>query len=263
MSFWKSWFGRKSVDLVDSGKKPPYLEAKIEEWVDRLKPLARDAWLPETVVHQAEHSSHTKFGGLPYLTQESPWPQCPNCGDHMQLFLQFNLQDHPTKPEEGIIQLFYCTHSDPHCESDLEAFFPFSAAVVCRRVEYKGESLQVTPQIEELFEEKRLNRWEHILDYPTAEEYDDLGLEQMDDEVGEWLYENGYAATSGDKLGGWPLWIQGVEYPHNPQTGEVMQLLFQLDSEVNLPFMFGDSGVGHLTVSPNDEKLMAFGWACY
>ncbi|MFK7971974.1 MAG: DUF1963 domain-containing protein, partial [Bacteroidia bacterium] len=69
-------------------------------------------------------------------------------------------------------------------------------------------------------------------------------------------------AITGDKLFGWPYWVQSQEYPFDRKTESRMELLFQFDSEVNLPFMFGDAGIGHLTQSPDNKDELGFGWAC-
>ncbi|HEY7328275.1 MAG TPA: DUF1963 domain-containing protein [Gemmataceae bacterium] len=53
-----------------------------------------------------------------------------------------------------------------------------------------------------------------------------------------------------DKLAGWPYWIQNVEYPSCPRCGQQMIHVFQVDSEDNIPFMFGDSGCGNITQCP-------------
>jgi uncharacterized protein YwqG len=42
-----------------------------------------------------------------------------------------------------------------------------------------------------------------------------------------------------------------------------MRMVFQLDSEKSLPFMFGDAGIGHVTQCPDHLEVVAFGWACY
>jgi uncharacterized protein YwqG len=57
--------------------------------------------------------------------------------------------------------------------------------------------------------------------------------------------------------------VQGVEYPHCPECGEAMQLVFQLDSEDNIDYMFGDSGCAHVTQCKNHPHQLALGWACY
>jgi uncharacterized protein YwqG len=49
-------------------------------------------------------------------------------------------------------------------------------------------------------------------------------------------------AAAGDKLGGWPNWMQGVDYPQCTKCNKSLVYLFQIDSEDNLPDMFGDSG---------------------
>lgn len=41
------------------------------------------------------------------------------------------------------------------------------------------------------------------------------------------------------------------------------ELLFQVDSDVHIPFMFGDAGIGHITQNPDDANEVAFAWACY
>jgi len=41
-----------------------------------------------------------------------------------------------------------------------------------------------------------------------------------------------------------------------------MELLFQIGGSENIPYMFGDAGIGHITQSPDNENELAFGWAC-
>jgi hypothetical protein len=66
----------------------------------------------------------------------------------------------------------------------------------------------------------------------------------------------------GDKLAGWPAWIQNVEYPSCPRCGRRMVHVFQVNSEDHIPFMFGDAGCGHITQCPEHKEVVAFGWAC-
>ena len=69
-------------------------------------------------------------------------------------------------------------------------------------------------------------------------------------------------AADRDKLGGWPFWVQGAEYPSCHVCGEQMEVLFQLDSEDHVPFMFGDAGIGHISMCRSHPEVVAFGWAC-
>jgi uncharacterized protein YwqG len=89
----------------------------------------------------------------------------------------------------------------------------------------------------------------------------ELGINLSDDEF-ERLYELEIEPKSGDKLAGWPLWIQGVEYPSCPICQAEMSLVFQIDSEDNVPYMFGDVGCGHITQCREHKEQLAFAWAC-
>lgn len=53
-----------------------------------------------------------------------------------------------------------------------------------------------------------------------------------------------------------------MEYPNCLICGERMRLVFQVDSNDNLPFMFGDLGCGHITQCKYHKNQVAFGWAC-
>jgi uncharacterized protein YwqG len=41
-----------------------------------------------------------------------------------------------------------------------------------------------------------------------------------------------------------------------------MALVFQLDSNDNLDFMFGDAGVAHVMQCPQHPDVVALAWAC-
>ena len=70
------------------------------------------------------------------------------------------------------------------------------------------------------------------------------------------------SAANKDKLGGWPAWIQCVEYPQCPKCQSEMEYFVQIDSEDNLPHMFGDVGCGHISFCRNHPEVIAFTWAC-
>ena len=44
--------------------------------------------------------------------------------------------------------------------------------------------------------------------------------------------------------------------------GDAMHELFQLDSQGNVPLMFGDMGTGHLFQCDAHRSRVAFTWAC-
>ena len=102
--------------------------------------------------------------------------------------------------------------------------------------------------------------WTKSPDYPNWEELNLLG-NALTDEEADTMGEQDFPRTR-DKLLGWPAWIQGVEYPSCPECEQPMEFLFQVDSEQNLPYMFGDAGIGHITQCSIHKHRLAFGWAC-
>lgn len=267
MSFLKKLFGvKKQVNspVEQESHSQEEIEKAFNDTIKKLNEFKKTAYIPITESNKASFSDKSKLGGLPYLRDENDWPVCPNCKKNMQLFVQLNLNELPTQKGDGLAQLFYCTNSEPLCESDMEAFFPFSRSVECRIIETESDSAQIEPRIDELFEEKQITGWTPKDDYPHFEEYEHLGIElELEDDVYELMEERDIGLPIGqDKLFGWPYWVQSVEYPFDRKTETQMELLFQLASEDNLPYMFGDAGIGHLTQSPDNKEELGFAWAC-
>lgn len=234
----------------------------VERLYQELKPFERTAYIPTVEETAPTFSADSKIGGYPYLRSQEDWPTCPNCGNHLQLFLQLDMSNLPEQPQEGLLQFFFCTNRKLHCAEIFDSFLPYSQAHSTRLITPEGPSAYITPQIDELFPERRIINWEARIDYPHYVELDQLGInaswrvyEQME------KMDKGKCLT-GDKLFGWPHWVQGPEYPQDRETGTSMNMVFQLDSEINLPYMFGDLGIGHLTQSPDRPEELAFGWAC-
>jgi uncharacterized protein YwqG len=228
-----------------------------------LIPYKRKAWKPLTAEGDSLRTS-SKFSGTPWLAKGEPYPECQNCGKPMQLFLQLNLKDLPGpllgQFGEGLLQMFYCIGPDSNCEANCQAFFPFAKSTLLRVIEPAGEAEEIDEALlADHFPAKTITGWQEHDDYPNWEECRELGLELTDAELG--AVEEDFP-VSGDKLGGWPHWIQAVEYPDCPVCGETMGLVFQLDSEDNLPYMFGDVGCGHITQCKTHKEQVAFGWAC-
>lgn len=248
---------KNKVDQTGTNKR-------LDNLLKILAPFKRQAYIPKTVEVNSTFSPTSKIGGLPYLRSKEDWPVCPNCQNHMQLFLQLNMEELPAENSPGLVQLFYCITNDPLCESDQNGYMPFSKNSIGRKIQVDGPSEIIKPSINELFPERKITSWQAKDDYPHYEEYSHLGINlELDDELFDLMHQHKIGKPlPGDKLYGWPYWIQGKENPSDRQTGTMMELLFQLDSEVNLPFMFGDMGVGHLTESPDNKEELAFGWAC-
>jgi hypothetical protein len=238
---------------------------------------ARPAWKPICVDGRAV-GAH--FGGSPLLTESERWPVCKGCDQPMQFFLQLALAELPhafTARGSGVLQLFYCSRDDGDCET----WRPFSGTHLVRLLRGPA-SVGSHPAGLVPFPVRSIRRWSELVDYPHPEEHEKLGLTYKYDfpnnrvsvscdELGAALRdldidadvaETLAVAEMGDKLGGWPSWVQSVEYPDCPQCGRRMELVFQLDSEDNIPHMFGDAGCGHITQCPDHADVLAFGWAC-
>lgn len=109
------------------------------------------------------------------------------------------------------------------------------------------------------FPPPRIVGWTEQEDYPSYVELDDPSI-HLDEPQRDVLLES--FPRAGEKLLGWPLWIQDVEYPDCRICGTRMEMLFQIDSEQNLPYTFGDAGTGHITQCPAHSRELAFARAC-
>ncbi len=238
---------------------------ELERLKQNLSSVRRSAWKP--IVQESDGAlTASKFAGTPWLGVNEEWPICPNCKKAMQHFLQLNLDELPEslvgKFGTGLLQFFYCTSSEPLCDDDCDGWEPFAEMKVVRIVQPSPRSAEVNiPEIENLLPAKLIVGWEEIDDYPTKQEREMYGI-TIDDEEADFLYENKIITTK-DKLGGWPGWIQPLEYPNCPTCNQPMnQFIFQIDSEDNVPYMWGDMGVGYLFQCPNHKEQLAFLWQC-
>jgi uncharacterized protein YwqG len=228
----------------------------------RLKAFERICWNPITEEGDGAITG-SKFGGVPYLRSDEEWPTCLNCSKPMQLFLQLNPLSLPYSKRglwgDGLLQFFYCTTSEPLCEVDGQTWAPFSECTKLRVAQINGEGLELEVEpVNDPFPTRQIIGWEAADDFPGME-LEELGHAFEIDPSDDYF---DLFPRSGDKLLGWPLWIQGVEYPNCPICDRQMQLLFQIDSNDNLPYMFGDAGIGHISHCPEHLQELGFGWAC-
>jgi hypothetical protein len=257
MGILKKLFGKTSASST------PTVNWEDTSLGEKLAPFRRNAWLPKTRDGDCAKAG-SKFSGLALIPEGDEWPRCGNCERPMQLFLQLNANDIPEEAQSllssGILQLFYCTSSDPQCDVECEAFFPFSKAHLARIVEDGACEEIVESPVADTFPARSIVGWSSVVDVPNWEESEHLGVEFESDEA-DTLADTSIPAD-GEKLGGWPMWIQGVEYPSCPKCSETMDFLFQIDSERNIPFMLGDAGIGHVTRCKAHPEILTFGWAC-
>jgi uncharacterized protein YwqG len=240
-------------------------DLKLEPLKQKLSHLRRSAWKP--IVREGDGAlTSSKFAGTPWLNASELWLVCPNCNKPMQLFLQLNLDELPEalkgKFGRGLLQFFYCTNYEPHCDCDCCGWEPFSNIKIVRIVQ--PSNLKVKVEISEpdkSFPAKLIEDWEEVDDYPDFQTVETCET-TINEEESNILLENNITVT-GDKLAGWPEWVQYPEYPDCPTCHQPMkQFVFQIDSEDNLPYMWGDVGVGYVLQCSIHKEQLAFLWQC-
>lgn len=260
----KHWLNRQPDQNIPEPPDPVSIDAVLR----KVEVYKRSTWMP--VVDEEEQALlASKIGGQAYIPEEEAHPVCPNCKKALTLFLQLNPQDLPEGSDldlepDKLIQLFYCTSQQPHCEVECEAYFPFSKSVLARSLPLPSSTPAVPkPSAGRQFEEKLITDWVRYDDYPDWHEMQSGGAQLTEPEIEALENSESGIPKAADKLSGWPYWIQGVEYPSCPECGIQMQMIFQLDSDHHLPYMFGDSGIAHLHQCRLHKNILAFGWAGY
>lgn len=230
-----------------------------------LQSHIRPCWKP--VTSEADDTAEgSKFSGTVAASPDGVWPACGRCSEPLDLFVQLDSRDLPeefgTPYGDGVLQLFYCTNSDSECTYADYAWRPFGESSFgrvlsiddCRAAARRASDPNAGPA-------RAISGWKRDTDFPSDQDADELGV-QMTDEQWEDLYSQEYP-RGGDKLGGWPAWVQSIEKPDCPDCGRPMDYVLQIDSEDNLDFMFGDLGCGHIHVCPVHPDRVGFGWACH
>jgi hypothetical protein len=188
----------------------------------------------------------------------------------MPLLLQLDLGKAPEDDDrvwgEGLLQLFYCTNPDAPC-NDLGG--NRLARIV--RPE-RGGAAAKAPKIKKAPPPRRITGWAVAAEVPSWHELKALKLKSLPKDVraGGFSYDDGrdgdevgkmeLDAQLGDKLGGWPRWIQSRDVPRCPTCRSEMRLLFQLDENNNLEIEWGDAGCSYLFQCPEHPEQLDFAW---
>ncbi|MFK8032205.1 MAG: DUF1963 domain-containing protein [Gammaproteobacteria bacterium] len=253
---------------------PDDINTVFESWCEAH---SKPAWLPSTSDTQ---ESTSFFGGSPEFSSSSEWPCCDGCKKPMLFFMQLDLSTLPAEYSEatgtGFVQLYHCDSGDGMCES----YLPFAKA---NEVRFFNHGVNITTPVElETLRKKSIVSWSQHTETPHPEEHETYGISydydfaqrlvtikckdpalviedlDIDIEVAEIIS----TSQPGDKLGGWSYWVQSAEYPKCPKCQSLMDVVMQIDSEINLDYMFGDSGVGHISRCKQHPDIFGFGWAC-
>jgi ankyrin repeat protein len=254
------------LDEAAPGKKKeatPYARAR-----QLLQPLARPAFTFSWHGPVRESGpADSKRGGLPGLLEGERWP-CTPSGQPMAFVLQLDLDEvraaRGLELGSGVLQLFYSVEESP--------WGPFSPEGLVRIVpkqalrapgevpaklgrepsRYSSGLLPERPlRVQEAasrcaedfpFREAGTKKWHrYALDLPV----DSDALARL--------------CRDGNKVGGYPKWIQDPEYPADPKTGrELSRLLLQLEPDPVGELTWGDNGYLYVLQCPEEPTLVTF-----
>jgi uncharacterized protein YwqG len=233
----------------------------------KVEELARKTYIP-VISDSTQNQSFTesKFGGKPFIHEPKyPWPIC-ECGDKQNFFLQLNSDTMPASLKvnenyfDGLLQMFYCIKC-----SNYEPFSKTQNLRLVKKVDLNNsQTIDGSNQDVDEFPFKRISDWTEEIDYVHQTEL----VEDVDESIQgnydalDYISEN-YKTKAGEKFLGWPDWVQGVEYPNCRVCNNRMRFLFQVDSEYNIPFMWGDVGCGHISQCEQHKDEITFTWACH
>ncbi|SEG48823.1 Ankyrin repeat [Thermomonospora echinospora] len=216
----------------------------------KLADQARTAWTPRLSTAAAP-GDPSCFGGLPWLRQGEEWPCCARCQAPLTFVVQVDLGRTPKAAREifgeGLLQLFHCTTCMPSAVTDIRQV---------RVIDPAGTAVpDAVPDKAEIFPARPIVGWGHaVKDYPYRDGDESVLLPE----------ERGAAFRlnrQGDKLGGWPNWVQDANYPTCPQGAphRMTQLVLQICSGEGVPHTWGDNGLGFVVRCPKHRRV-GFDW---
>jgi ankyrin repeat protein len=227
---------RDVVRLLGSAAAPARSAAAIRSAV-RAKLERRDTWTPALL--GGEYAGRpSRFGGTPWRRPGEAWPACGRCARPMTFFVQIDLATAPTALRQpGMLQVFRCTN----CST-------FHADQLVRI----ADDLSPAPATE-TFPARSVLRWHRaVADYPRNE----VPLDAPEEAAAAQQLNR-----RGEKLGGWPAWVQDPAYPDCPNGDHPMsRLLLQLDSGQAVPYRWGDNGVAYVLQCPRHLSAVTLVW---
>jgi len=214
----------------------------------KLADQARDSWTPRLGTAAAP-GDPSCFGGLPLLREAEEWPCCAHCQAPLTFVVQVDLGRTPKAAREvfgaGLLQLFHCKA----CMSDTDTR-------QVRVIDPAGTAVpDAVPDKAELFPARPIVGWGRaVKDFPYRDG-DDSGLLLEEREAMFRLNRQG------DKLGGWPNWVQDADYPPCPDGAphRMTQPVLQICSGQGVPHTWGDNGLGFVVRCP-EHRRVGFVW---
>jgi ankyrin repeat protein len=236
--------------LARAGLDAPTPAEQRAAMLESLAGHRRDTWIPvrgdRALVDVPEDLSW--FGGLPLLAGGETWPLCAGCPAALTFFAQVDLAVVPDAGQgvgaDRLLQFFYCLKCEPS--------HAFDDGALVRLVDPAGRTVAAeSPEGVAVFPPRPVLDWIPLDDYP----YREGPLSPAEATLAFELNQQG------DKVGGWPNWVQDPDYPQCPQGDHQMRrLALQIDSHSGVPHMWGDNGVGLILQCHEHPRQLAFCW---
>lgn len=269
-------------------KKPVFRPVETEEFIQRtndwLDGLKRPAWIP--IVSDGDSGvTASKFSGVPWLADDEEWPTCGECNNSLHLLLQLNLDNLPKELGEnfgsGLLQFFFCTRDDCLPSGFGSECSPTALLRIVQPVEKKlGTTVpRFNDDNPRAFSAKTIRGWRKQDDRPTNKEYEESAVNVtnwFDRGIDQWLqvthaplaikgdvayddFKQLHDCYEGDKLAGWPCWVQGRAYPRCSICDQPMRThLFTITFGNNLSYSPGDGDKCYIFQCSNHKNVLAF-----
>lgn len=247
----------------------PEAHAAADQLTKRIAHTRRPAYDPVVAEGEGE-GPVSKFGGHPWLAKGKPWPRCGGCKTHMHFFAQVDVK---TLPKDvgargtGLIQVFMCIAGERKPDECYGTWEHGSSAAAVRLMPTDGPGANAaTPSDRRVWPARHVVSWKEMDDYPDLHDFERAGLEESEELSNLWFKAidspRAPLPRGGDKVGGWPSWVQGPDCGTCRECSKPMRVILQIDSEDNVPYMFGDAGTGHVSQCPDHPHVLTWAWAC-
>ena len=269
MSIWKKLFGIKSeseladeaINKIINRDKDRIPKTSIE-MENMVKPLIRSAskmiLAPASKpTKDSQRTSH--FGGQPYIEKGEQWPTNKENTSLDFVFQVFNSPELHMPDDIKLIQFYYDWEGSAW-ETDDDGWL----VKIYNNLDTENQTAIEKPSglsrskycKISFIEVLTLPDWEGIdVHHPEASALSsklngEYPWEYYDDTVNKLIGEPDYQS----QLGGYPQWVQGESTPTN-DNGNLMNLLFQIDTEDEAMVMWGDAGLVYVFYDPESGKV--------
>ncbi|MFD2177707.1 YwqG family protein [Veronia pacifica] len=254
---------------MNSNEDKVVIPSVLKDFEDGLVKLQREYISVEAIPLNCKVSTdplsltRSKFLGFPFYPIDSEYPK-DKAGSPMVLLAQINFSELPKLegfPSSGLLQLFFPTDDWWDMDSGKIIF-------------HKSSDLDKSPITdfsfihENSYDELPINKihemvFKKAIDTGCSEDSqfsfmfgskDYWDFEDSLNEIDKDEFDN-YFSCTGHKIGGYADFTQGDPRDYSKQQKNDVQLL-QIDVDDHI--MFGDSGVGHIFINPEDLKVENF-----